>query len=201
MQRSKPSRAHLGRRRRGMRNQCGSGCYPERIGGRRCWWSCDDAGAALSKRAGGCKDAGTQAGVWVQQSWAQTHVAAQASHARTLDAVASLCLYQITPFMCRLASSAVGGMPEPTSPNVADASERAAVAYATAIGGAAAAQPLGGASTTPVVSVSASSPVVPALILELGVPYEGKDLASRLQRDYMILSNIPSIVTMFDLSG
>ncbi|GIL81263.1 hypothetical protein Vretimale_1176 [Volvox reticuliferus] len=45
------------------------------------------------------------------------------------------------------------------------------------------------------------SNVVPAMILELDVPYEGKELAARLQRDYMIISNIPSIVTMFDMDG
>ncbi|GFR48459.1 hypothetical protein Agub_g10362, partial [Astrephomene gubernaculifera] len=43
--------------------------------------------------------------------------------------------------------------------------------------------------------------VAPAMILELDVPYEGKELAARLQRDYLMLSNIPSIVTMFDMAG
>ncbi|KAG2499612.1 hypothetical protein HYH03_002551 [Edaphochlamys debaryana] len=43
--------------------------------------------------------------------------------------------------------------------------------------------------------------VAPAMILELDVPYEGKELAARLQRDYMCLSHIPSIVTMFDVNG
>ncbi|GIL67695.1 hypothetical protein Vafri_21022 [Volvox africanus] len=39
------------------------------------------------------------------------------------------------------------------------------------------------------------------MLLELDVPYEGKELAARLQRDYMILSNIPSMVTIFDMDG
>ncbi|GIL90014.1 hypothetical protein Vretifemale_17734, partial [Volvox reticuliferus] len=39
------------------------------------------------------------------------------------------------------------------------------------------------------------------MLLELDVPYEGKELAARLQRDYMILSNIPSMVTIFDMNG
>ncbi|GLI61095.1 hypothetical protein VaNZ11_003375 [Volvox africanus] len=43
--------------------------------------------------------------------------------------------------------------------------------------------------------------ITPAMILELDVPYEGKELIARLQRDYMIISNIPSIVTMFDMDG
>ncbi|GFR52030.1 hypothetical protein Agub_g14419, partial [Astrephomene gubernaculifera] len=43
--------------------------------------------------------------------------------------------------------------------------------------------------------------LVPGMLLELDVPYEGKELAARLQRDYLILSNIPSMVTIFDLSG
>ncbi|KAG2499614.1 hypothetical protein HYH03_002553 [Edaphochlamys debaryana] len=43
--------------------------------------------------------------------------------------------------------------------------------------------------------------VAPAMILELDVPYEGKELAARLQRDYMCLSHIPSIVAMFDVNG
>ncbi|KXZ43794.1 hypothetical protein GPECTOR_80g154 [Gonium pectorale] len=45
------------------------------------------------------------------------------------------------------------------------------------------------------------SRVLPALLLELDVPYEGRDLAARLQRDYLIMSNIPSPVTIFDMAG
>ncbi|KAG2425947.1 hypothetical protein HXX76_013320 [Chlamydomonas incerta] len=47
----------------------------------------------------------------------------------------------------------------------------------------------------------ACSRLVAAMILELDVPYEMKALASRLQRDYAIISNIPSIVHMFDIRG
>ncbi|GLI68466.1 hypothetical protein VaNZ11_012892, partial [Volvox africanus] len=43
--------------------------------------------------------------------------------------------------------------------------------------------------------------IFPGMLLELDVPYEGKELAARLQRDYMILSNIPSMVTIFDMDG
>lgn len=43
--------------------------------------------------------------------------------------------------------------------------------------------------------------LIPALLLELDVPYEGCELAARLQRDYLVLSNIPSMVTIFDCSG
>ncbi len=43
--------------------------------------------------------------------------------------------------------------------------------------------------------------LLPAMVLELDVPYEGKELAARLHRDYMILSSIPSIVTMFTMDG
>ncbi|KXZ49412.1 hypothetical protein GPECTOR_21g638 [Gonium pectorale] len=43
--------------------------------------------------------------------------------------------------------------------------------------------------------------ITPAMILELDMPYEGKELAARLQRDYMIISHIPSMVTMFDRAG
>lgn len=39
------------------------------------------------------------------------------------------------------------------------------------------------------------------MVLELDVPYEGKELAARLHRDYMILSSIPSIVTIFTMDG
>ncbi|PNH07662.1 hypothetical protein TSOC_005838 [Tetrabaena socialis] len=48
---------------------------------------------------------------------------------------------------------------------------------------------------------SCGAGVTPAMVLELDVPYEGKELAARLQRDYMVLSGIPSIVSMFDFSG
>ncbi|KAG2492758.1 hypothetical protein HYH03_008923 [Edaphochlamys debaryana] len=43
--------------------------------------------------------------------------------------------------------------------------------------------------------------VLPALVLELDMPYEGKELAARLQRDYLCLSSIPSAVTIFDTAG
>ncbi|GIL68718.1 hypothetical protein Vafri_21966 [Volvox africanus] len=46
-----------------------------------------------------------------------------------------------------------------------------------------------------------SRPRVRALLLELDIAYERKELSARLQQDYLMLSSVPSIVTVFDPRG
>ncbi|GIM02176.1 hypothetical protein Vretimale_7085, partial [Volvox reticuliferus] len=46
-----------------------------------------------------------------------------------------------------------------------------------------------------------SRPRVRALVLELDIAYERKELSARLQQDYLMLSSIPSTVTVFDRRG
>ncbi|PNH05747.1 Soluble guanylate cyclase gcy-36 [Tetrabaena socialis] len=46
-----------------------------------------------------------------------------------------------------------------------------------------------------------ASPAVPGLVVTYNLEYSRRELSQRLQRDYILLSHIPSCCTVFDMRG